>query len=396
MARAYGARTFQEEKTLLLERARSLPGEIDWRPLLERKSDVWRDAMDFRNQFQHASTEIRNDREAALAAVAVYGHLLKFCSEPLRNDLEIALKAVDNCASAFWEVSKALKLNKALVLRAVQIQGALLVSATKDFRNDPEVVFAAVNNDGAALEYASQELRSDKDIVLAAVECDPRALDFASEALRADREVVIKALKRQSEQPAWKEDTVWEATSRGLKQDKDFVLLAMRTVAQRRSARGCYEEADSSLKRSIQWRDFLEAALSAIASPGEAFPVLTLTLQKQPPNDACAFSPHSSFACEVTLLSGNTFVCQISPTTTTSDYDYARRSDGDVVPDPKRQKITLGEGEGTDMVTLNDLAVAVLSELPRHTEVKIQPERGFFNFLMNSDGETEPVSPWDW
>ena len=50
---------------------------------------------------QHASEELRNDREVVLAAVKQNGKALELASEELRNDMAVVVEAVQQRPASF-------------------------------------------------------------------------------------------------------------------------------------------------------------------------------------------------------------------------------------------------------------------------------------------------------
>lgn len=109
------------------------------------------------------------------------------------EDLEVVLAAVEQCGWALQHASADLKANRQVVLSAVRQNGLALQHASGELRADPEVVLAAVAHCGKALEYAADELRSDKAFILQAVRCNWRSLEHAH-LFRGDREVVLAAV----------------------------------------------------------------------------------------------------------------------------------------------------------------------------------------------------------
>ena len=94
-----------------------------------------------RNGFalQHASAELRADRDVVLAAVARDGYALQYASPELRADGKVAMAAL---ASNGYAVSFELRANRKVAMAAL---------ASKDY----------------APQYASPKLQADRDAVLA-------------------------------------------------------------------------------------------------------------------------------------------------------------------------------------------------------------------------------------
>mmetsp|Transcript_50838 Transcript_50838/g.110000 ORF Transcript_50838/g.110000 Transcript_50838/m.110000 type:complete len:478 (-) Transcript_50838:93-1526(-) len=275
----------QEEKQLIIEKAKFLVGYSSG---ISREAKV----SEFCRDFLQASSEVRNDREVALAAISVSGRLLRDCSEALRDDETVAFAAVCRDPAALKFFSERLRGCKALVLRAVQMHGTALAHASEDLKDDLDIVLEAVKAQGAALKHASQKLQGDREIVLAAVNNSHWALAFASEALRADREVVLAALRGQKLQKNMGPSALMFA-SQELRSDRDLVLEALRT-----SPKGLHHFEAPQLKRDKAEvafsEDFQSAANSCLAGRGESAPVLTISIKKFPSGHECISSEDGS------------------------------------------------------------------------------------------------------
>ena len=64
---------------------------------------------------EHASCELRNDKEVVLAAVTKHGSALQHASEELRNSKEVVLVAVRQNVEAFKHASEVLQNDKDVV-----------------------------------------------------------------------------------------------------------------------------------------------------------------------------------------------------------------------------------------------------------------------------------------
>mmetsp|Transcript_40008 Transcript_40008/g.86371 ORF Transcript_40008/g.86371 Transcript_40008/m.86371 type:complete len:136 (-) Transcript_40008:94-501(-) len=118
----------------------------------------------------------------------------------------------------------------------------------------------------------------------------------------------------------------------------------------------------------LKQKDLQQCASSAIASPGEAAPVLTVTASR-------GFDQAGDrvFQCEASLMSGISFNCEIPDRAHTDQWGVER-------PQP----------------ILNDLAVKLVTEVPKHVEA-MSAARVFINFIVNSEDEAGmSVSPWNW
>jgi Domain of unknown function (DUF4116) len=102
----------------------------------------------------------REHRRLILAAVAINGYALQHASPQLRADRDV-------------------------VVAAVTSNGYALEHASVELRADRYVVLTAVTKNGYVLQYASTELRADRAVVMAAVANDIHARVHASATLRA-------------------------------------------------------------------------------------------------------------------------------------------------------------------------------------------------------------------
>lgn len=94
--------------------------------------------------FSNLSSEWRNDRDVALAAVSNYGWAIQFFNENLRRDEELVKIAISNSGCAVNYVREYFGKNK-------------------------EIGLLAVAQDGNAIFYLDEELQDDKDIIEAAL-----------------------------------------------------------------------------------------------------------------------------------------------------------------------------------------------------------------------------------
>jgi len=361
---------------------------------------------------QFASDELRSDEEVVLKAIQTSGLALQYASEALRADRNIVLQVVKTCGLSLEFANAFLQADRSVVLEAVKRHGEALQHAHASFQGDKEVVLEAVCNDTSAAVFARQDIFSDEDFVLALVErrCwlawnflseslkkdkdfmleatkrDGFALQYASDKLRADREVVIQAVRERGGSLRHASDE--------LRGDQDLVVLASRfvhTAYDHEFVSYCKAKAGINDEES-----FLNAVASAIAIQGEQEPVLSVALtcedKEQQQNevqvdgaDADAVIDGKAYRCQVSLLSGASFDCEI-----------------------------LGSGDDAQRPcpTINDLATKLVEELPRRTEVKTA-KRVFItialatstsdtsspeddNNIKNNDGsEHIAISPWD-
>ena len=169
---------------------------------------------------EHASVELRADREVVMAAVNNDSWAFQFASEEIRNDREVTEEAFyggnQNDASGLAFASEELKDNKGFIIdlfSTVELERLCpddLSYVSETLRDDKELVLLAMKN-GYCLEHASERLRGDKEVVLAAIKgfddilgmaaqygtIDEEVFDnffplrFASKELRANREVIL-------------------------------------------------------------------------------------------------------------------------------------------------------------------------------------------------------------
>ena len=141
------------------------------------------------NELQHASLELRADRNVVLAAVRQAGGLaIAYASPGLQADREIVLEAVRQNGDALQYASRELWADREVLLEAVRQNGDALRYASAELQADREVLLEAVRQNGDALRYASAELWADREVVLEAVRQngDHDALRYALTERRAD------------------------------------------------------------------------------------------------------------------------------------------------------------------------------------------------------------------
>ena len=118
---------------------------------------------------QHASNQLKNDKEVVLEAVKQDNSVLKYVSERLKNEKEVVLEAVKQDGCVLQYLSERLKNDKEVVLEAVKQQGYALKYTSERLKNDKEVVLEAINQNVFALKYASKRLENDKELVFLAL-----------------------------------------------------------------------------------------------------------------------------------------------------------------------------------------------------------------------------------
>ena len=147
--------------------------------------------------------ELTKDPDIVMAAVTQFGGALEHASEELKNNREIVMAAVRAKRSdlddsdpqlALEFASDELKKDCEVVMAAVKTHGLALAYASDELRKDHDIVLAAVQNRGNSLNYALGELNNDRGIVMAAVMQEGGALIYASQRLRADPVIVANAV----------------------------------------------------------------------------------------------------------------------------------------------------------------------------------------------------------
>eukprot|EP00405_Crypthecodinium_cohnii_P036553 CAMPEP_0206537136 /NCGR_PEP_ID=MMETSP0325_2-20121206/7151_1 /ASSEMBLY_ACC=CAM_ASM_000347 /TAXON_ID=2866 /ORGANISM="Crypthecodinium cohnii, Strain Seligo" /LENGTH=595 /DNA_ID=CAMNT_0054034453 /DNA_START=436 /DNA_END=2223 /DNA_ORIENTATION=- len=344
---------------------------------------------------RYASEELLGDREVVLEGVQNAGYELKFASEELRADRELVLVAVKSNCQALAHAADALRVDKELALQAVKCRCKDLAFIARDeWKQDREVVLEAAKQSGWALRHVSADFRDDKEIGLAAVGSDPRSFEFLSERLRQDREIVIKVFLHFREVPR-----NLKLAGPNITKDKDLMLLAVRCSmsGRLREERESWELADPSVRASCPFEVCLAAAESSLAIEGQAAPVLTVISIKHVPldferleapdfvqgnnnndnkdnntnnnnsssNNESKVTTHC-FCCEVTMMSGKSFRCQIL----------------DSIERP---------------ATLNELAKNLVEDISKSAEV-CELKHVFLAFAStdNQDYPASVVPAWDW
>eukprot|EP00964_Phaeocystis_antarctica_P152590 scaffold120554_cov30-Phaeocystis_antarctica.AAC.1 len=156
------------------------------------------------NELQHASLELRADRNVVLAAVRQAGGLaIAYASPGLQADREIVLEAVRQNGDALRYASAELWADREGVLEAVRQNGdhdALRYASTELRADICEVLLeGGRENKGQALLFASRELWADRGFFQEAVRQNGNALRYATDAdpeLEADRELVLEAVRQ--------------------------------------------------------------------------------------------------------------------------------------------------------------------------------------------------------
>jgi len=148
-----------------------------------------------------ANEELRGDYAVVTAAVENGGEALEYASEGMRHDQFVGLAAIINTATAiqFVTCDELRKIELLAVVRnargdRVRKHQIVLASGSKTMRGEKGIVLYIVQKAGTALKFASDELRGDKQVVMVAVGENENALQYASKELRGDRKVVLAAV----------------------------------------------------------------------------------------------------------------------------------------------------------------------------------------------------------
>ena len=136
---------------------------------------------------QHASAEVKGDREIVMEAVKKDGDALKHASAALQGCTTLALTALQAPKRAGHQPTD------------------LLLYLPESVRSDRACVMAAFDYEDewakglppepGLLRCVSPELRADPSVVMAAVRMNGNNLLFAAPALRGNREIVIRAIR---------------------------------------------------------------------------------------------------------------------------------------------------------------------------------------------------------
>jgi len=398
-SRAFGAKTFLEEKPRILESCAAFQearrrADEEHGPRSAKSFAATRQLRkDTLLQLKAASLEAYEDRGTALAMLSVSGRLLYNCCDSLTEDPELVLAAIANFPRAIGYAGDNLLDDKDFVLRAAQTNPLTpsLEFVSKRLREDREVVLTYLPA-GNPLLWASTRLQGDKEVVLAALQDDAWPLMWVSQELRNDPEVVMQALKTQGERPRRRQQrNIFMEAGEGCRRDKDIILLAMR-MGHEAAIASVYHLALKvhPILQMVPLERFESVAMNALAVPGEDAPILTVWVRhsqsgscsssnnsndnhcnnnnnnntsdnnnnNDESNNGCN-NNNSSFHCEVSLLSGFCFTVCLS---------------------------------GDRVITVGDLADRLMDKLPDVWKVGMI-RRVFMTFECR--GESFPITAWD-
>ena len=154
---------------------------------------------------EHASDDLKGEKEVVLAAVTQNGLALEYASDDLKDEKDVIKTAA---IKAGWiDDSDTFDTARDILIAAVTKDGRALRYASPNMKKDYDVVLAAVTQNGLALEYASNVTRSwmsgwnprnVKDVIMAAVRQNGLALEFT---YYQDKQIVQEALRQNFD--AW-------------------------------------------------------------------------------------------------------------------------------------------------------------------------------------------------
>eukprot|EP00405_Crypthecodinium_cohnii_P010385 CAMPEP_0206440654 /NCGR_PEP_ID=MMETSP0324_2-20121206/12865_1 /ASSEMBLY_ACC=CAM_ASM_000836 /TAXON_ID=2866 /ORGANISM="Crypthecodinium cohnii, Strain Seligo" /LENGTH=218 /DNA_ID=CAMNT_0053908367 /DNA_START=96 /DNA_END=749 /DNA_ORIENTATION=- len=145
--------------------------------------------------------------------------------------------------------------------------------------------------------------------------------------------------------------------------ESDFVLLAARQFPKE------FGKVDWLRNSGVDATDFNRSYWSSLAVAGQDSPILNARLLLVPREGE---DGKTNFSCEVSLLSGASFACQLANSEMLGPFGSKR-------PGP----------------LLNDLAKMLVEELPRCTEV-VGVKHIFLAFQMSGNADSTVVTPWEW
>ena len=79
------------------------------------------------------------------------------------------MQAVSQDGDALQHATDELKGEREIVMKAISQEGHALAHATDELKGDREIVMKAVAEDGWSLQYATEKLRGDADLIEAAL-----------------------------------------------------------------------------------------------------------------------------------------------------------------------------------------------------------------------------------
>jgi len=149
--------------------------------------------------FDKLSTERRNNKAIALAAVSWHGHHLEQCNEVFRADKEFVLAAVKYNGSCIKYASADLQNNREFIIECLKLSGYTMCHISNaEFLSDKELIFLAIDNYSSPHEIISKSgdnIKEDLEVILAGVKKQAGCLAHASESLHNDRKFILDCVK---------------------------------------------------------------------------------------------------------------------------------------------------------------------------------------------------------
>ena len=186
-------RVVRDSNTILIDPLFSF---AKWgKPVVASRYEMAEAVLQYGWNLEHASAELKADRELVLEAVKQTGDALYHATEEMKADRGVVLEAVKNSGLALNCASEELRADREVVIKAVRQHGYALQHASVELRRDRGMVLEAVKQNGTSLRHAFVEMQSDRVVVMEAVRQDGRALEYAADDLKADRGIVVEAMK---------------------------------------------------------------------------------------------------------------------------------------------------------------------------------------------------------
>ena len=125
---------------------------------------------------EHASEELKDDREIVMIAVLDFWPAFQYASERLKGDRKFVIEVVLEKPWALKHASNALKGDQEVVMAAVSKDGTALTHATEGLKGDREVVTKAIFQNGLSVLSATNDMKGDEDVIRAALAASPADL----------------------------------------------------------------------------------------------------------------------------------------------------------------------------------------------------------------------------
>ncbi|KAL7548219.1 hypothetical protein ACHAWF_011512 [Thalassiosira exigua] len=201
---------FKNSRKFVLSLIQSNPRCFQYLPRIDSVDIDWRDDKELalavldgdKNQVEHLTRRLRNDRDIILASVGG-----RWFSLMLRGAL-----------SEFEDAKLRALLDEEIIRKAVRIDPSFLVHASQSHRNDRRIALAAIESGRKhGLDSLSDNLKADRELNLLAAQHCGCILSFP--VFGGDREIVITALS--------KDGSIWQRISEELQGDAEVALVAI-------------------------------------------------------------------------------------------------------------------------------------------------------------------------